>query len=175
MADDAEEEVEDVQDSVTSSFSLSSTQKLGAGVVVAVAAAVVLAFTTGMIPMDDSTEPVDNPDNSSDSDSPEQVGLAPSDIPGEIVDVNISGVSAEPFRPEISPDDGIRFHNNKDINVKFVFDRGVPNFTMASGETTIVDVNNIVYYDILPNEEGVQTAAEGGSFRVIEGGVNVQS
>ena len=173
MSDDAEDEIEDVENSLDNSIDPSG-KKIGVGIAVVLLAAGIFVVASGMIPLD-TQEPVQKTNNSTDSENPGQIGLSPSDIPGEIIDVNVSGVSAEPFRPEITPEDGIRFHNNKDIQVKFVFDRGVPNFTMASGETTIVDVRNIVYYDILPDEEGVQTAAEGGSFRVIEGGVNVQS
>jgi hypothetical protein len=173
MPDDAEDEIEDMENSLDNSID-SSWKKIGIGLAVVLLAAGIFVVGSGIIPLD-SQQPVQETNNSRDSEDLGQVGLSPSDIPGEIVDVNISGISAEPFRPEIAPDDGIRFHNNKDVQIKFVFDRGVPNFTMASGEATIVDVNNIVYYEIFPDEEGIKTAAEGGSFRVIQGAVNVQS
>ncbi|PSH01654.1 MAG: hypothetical protein BRC27_01450 [Nanohaloarchaea archaeon SW_10_44_10] len=88
------------------------------------------------------------------------------DIEGEKVNVNVDGERAEPFRPVISPEDGIRFTNSADHRLEFEFDRHVDSFSLQSGESRVVDLNMTVYYNV--------TASGKEEFRPILAGISVQ-
>ena len=87
-------------------------------------------------------------------------------IEGETVNVNVDGERAEPFRPVISPEDGIRFTNSADHQLEFGFDRHVDSFSLQSGESRVVDLNMTVYYNV--------TASGQEEFRPILAGISVQ-
>ncbi len=86
-------------------------------------------------------------------------------IEGEIVNITVSEDGAEPFRPEISERDGVRFINNAEHELNFTFDRNIESFVIEPGESKVVDVNSIVYF---------YADAEEAEFREVKGGVNVQ-
>lgn len=95
------------------------------------------------------------------------VGLSPSDIEGEISDVNITDVKAEPASIRIAPEDGVRFVNQAGIDVQFSFDRDLPNYNLSAEDSIIVDPTSITYYEVTPQEEGED-------FRDISARINVQ-
>jgi len=88
------------------------------------------------------------------------------EIEGEIIDVVVEEGKAEPLRPRISPEDGVRFVNNEEKALNFTFDRSVEDFVLEPGESKLVDVDVIIYYEI--------DTVEKDGFRKIVGGVNVQ-
>jgi hypothetical protein len=88
------------------------------------------------------------------------------EIDGETVDVVIDNVRATPSRPTISRDDGIRFVNNASHTLNFTFERNIESFTLEQGGTKVVDINEIVYYDV--------NAVGEVEFREISAGINVQ-
>ncbi|PSG98913.1 MAG: hypothetical protein BRC29_02170 [Nanohaloarchaea archaeon SW_7_43_1] len=85
---------------------------------------------------------------------------------GETIDVTVGSEGVEPFRPVISPEDGINFTNNADHQLEFEFDRHVDSFSLRSGESRVVDTNMTVYYDV--------TASVQEEFRTISAGISVQ-
>lgn len=105
--------------------------------------------------------------NGSTEDTQRAYGLSPSQIEGEIVEVNITDINAEPASVEIAPEDGVRFVNQAGIDVQFSFDREIGDFTVSADESIIVDPTSIVYYDVTPVEENAE-------FRDISARINVQ-
>ena len=88
------------------------------------------------------------------------------DIEGETVNVSVDRERAEPFRPVISPEDGVRFINTADHQLEFEFDRHVDSFSLQSGESRVVDLKMTVYYNV--------TASGQEEFRPILAGISVQ-
>ena len=90
-------------------------------------------------------------------------------IEGDITEVVFEGQRADPSRPEISPEDGIEFVNQEDFEVQLEFDRDdYETVTLSSGESGVMDIERIVYYEITPVDEDVEYRTPGGT------GVNVQ-
>lgn len=87
-------------------------------------------------------------------------------IEGEIVNVTVDGLEADPFRPVISQEDGVRFTNTADHQLVFEFDRHVNSFSLQPRESRLVDLNMTVYYNV--------TAPEIEEFRTITAGISVQ-
>lgn len=116
------------------------------GVVVVVAA----GFTVMNMDNAATTQPGDNQptqDNSSSDDTNEQVALSESQIEGEVAEVTLTALQAEPERVEITSEDGVRFVNEAGVDLEVAFDREIPNLQLANGESTIVAPDSIVYYN----------------------------
>ena len=95
--------------------------------------------------------------------------ISADEIEGEITEVVLSDQRADPSRPEISPEDGIEFVNQEDFEVQLEFDREeYETVTLSSGESGVMDIERIVYYEITPVDEDVEYRTPGGT------GVNVQ-
>jgi len=95
--------------------------------------------------------------------------ISADEIEGEITEVVLSDQGADPSRPEISPEDGIEFVNQEDFEVQLEFDRDdYETVTLSSGESGVMDIERIVYYEITPVDEDVEYRTPGGT------GVNVQ-
>lgn len=135
------------------------------GVVIVVAAGLVLmnGASPADTPSEDDTAPADETDNS----TTDSIGLTASQIEGEITDVTITDIKAEPASPRITPKDGIRFVNQAGVDVEFSFDREFEDFQLAAGDSIIIDPTMIIYYDATPVKEGVE-------FRDISARINVQ-
>lgn len=87
------------------------------------------------------------------------------EIEGEETRVVLTERLAQPSRPQISEDDGVRFVNNASHAFNVTFDREVESFIVESGETELVDVRSVVYYTATP----VDAEAE-----EVKGSVSVQ-
>lgn len=137
---------------------------LGAIVIVA---AGVYAVNSGMLDTGDTStnDPTDT--NTTQQETSGQIGLSASQIEGEIVNVNITDIKAEPASPRIAPEDGIRFVNQAGVDVQFNFSRNIDTFPLEAGETIIIDPRAIVYYDVTPQNEDAE-------FRDISARINVQ-
>jgi hypothetical protein len=86
-------------------------------------------------------------------------------IQGEIVNVTLTDTRPEPFRPTISPEDGVRFTNNAQYSYNFSFEsERLEGFVIEPGESRVVDVKSIAYYTAEPLNS---------SARDVKGGVNV--
>ncbi len=95
--------------------------------------------------------------------------ISANEIEGDITEVVFEGQRADPSRPEISPEDGIEFVNQEDFEVQLEFDREeYETVTLESGESGVMDIERIVYYEITPVDEDVEYRTPGGT------GVNVQ-
>lgn len=93
--------------------------------------------------------------------------LTSQSIEGDVHEVSFENNRADPSRPTISEEDGVKFVNNEEENLMVQFDREVETFEIDSGEEMTVNVSNIVYYEARPVDEEAE-------FRAISGGVNVQ-
>lgn len=93
-------------------------------------------------------------------------GYTEPEIEGEIVEIVVDDERAQPFRPEISEEDGIRFVNDASYDLNFTFDREVDSFVVEQNKSRVVDVDSIVYFYVNPVQDV--------EFRQIKGGVNVQ-
>ena len=98
---------------------------------------------------------------------PNDIRVSPSQVEGEIVQVTLSGMSADPSRPTIAQEDAIEFINNEDISLELSFDRDYNSVNVESGDSVILDIDQITYYTASPVDDGVE-------YRNIERGVNVQ-
>ena len=128
----------------------------------------IYAYQSGMLETD-STNNIDQPVQNETSEAAvnKSVGLTASQIEGDIVNVNITDIKAEPASPRIAPEDGIRFVNQAGVGVQFNFSRNIDSFKMEAGEEVIVDPKAIVYYEVTPQDEEVE-------FRDISARINVQ-
>lgn len=135
--------------------------------VVVITAAGIYALDSGMLDTASDTESRQPADTNSTEETNQQVGLSPSQVEGEIVDVNITDIKAEPASVEIKPQDGIRFVNQAGLDVKFNFSRNIDTFELAADESIIIDPRAIVYYDVTPQDENAE-------FRDISARINVQ-
>lgn len=88
-------------------------------------------------------------------------------IEGDIIEVVIDDEKAEPFRPRISKEDGVRFVNDASYDLRFEFNRELETFTLEKGDKREVNPTVIMYYT-------VNTVDENVDFREINGGINVQ-
>lgn len=136
------------------------------GVVVIVVAGV-YALNSGMLDTANDTNSTQPADTNSTEETNQKIGLSPSQIEGEIVDVNITDIKAEPASPRIAPADGIRFVNQAGVDVQFNFSRNIDTFELAADESIIIDPKAIVYYDVTPVDEDAE-------FRDISARINVQ-
>lgn len=105
--------------------------------------------------------------NTDEQEITQRVGLSASQIQGDIVDVTVGDVRAEPSSPEISPEDGIRFVNQAGVDIEFTFDREIKTFEIAAGESTIINPESIVYYKVNSVNDSIE-------FREISARINVQ-
>jgi len=60
--------------------------------------------------------------------------LSDREIEGEITNVTLTDRYAEPFRPTIAREDGIRFLNNGSRSFNLSFDRDIESFVLESQE-----------------------------------------
>lgn len=88
-------------------------------------------------------------------------------IEGDIIEVVVDDERAEPFRPRIAREDGVRFVNDASYELRFEFNRELETFTLEQGETREVNPTVIMYYTVNPVDESIE-------FREISGGINVQ-
>lgn len=138
---------------------------VGVVIVVAAGAIAINLDSTAPEPQDNDTQDVEA--NSSDESTNQLVGLSASQIEGEITEVTFTDITAEPSSPQIAPEDGIRFVNEAGVDVEVTFDREIPDFQLAAGESIIVDPKSIVYYDATAQDEDAE-------FRGISARINVQ-
>lgn len=85
-------------------------------------------------------------------------------IEGDITTVALTNRYAEPRRPTISREDGIKFVNKADYSFNLTFDRQVEDFTLEPGEERVVEVNSIIHYTAEPLDSEA---------RKIKAGVNI--
>lgn len=116
-----------------------------------------LAGIGGFLYMDNRT--TDSPDN----DTNETV-----QIDGEVVTMNLTDLEASPANPTIAPEDGIKFVNVQNFAVNVTFSRTYEGFTLSPGESKVVDISEIVYYDVVASDSSVE-------WRALSGQINVQS
>lgn len=136
------------------------------GVVVVVAA----GFTVMNMDNSATTQPDDNTeaDNSSTDDTNEQVGLSESQIAGDVADVTLTSLQAEPERVEITTEDGVRFSNEAGADLEVAFDRELPNLQLAAGESTIVAPDSIVYYNATAQDSDASFRGISGAMIYVE-------
>jgi len=92
--------------------------------------------------------------------------ISEEDVQGEIVSIEIEGMTADPSRPQISEEDAIRFDNNEEHEIEINFDRNYDEVRIDSQDSMILDFNRITYYTV--------SASGQDSYRNIERGINVQ-
>ncbi len=108
------------------------------------------------------------------SDAGEQVSQAStsggpdaSEVEGEIVEVVVDDERASPHRPEIAPEDAVRFVNEASYGLEFTFRIADEEFVLEQGDSRIVkDLSAPDYYTATPVEDV--------EFRDISAGVNIQ-
>jgi len=99
---------------------------------------------------------------------PESEILTESDIEGDVIEVTIDEDGADPSRPEITQEDGIKFVNNLGFDVQLEFDADrYEEIVIEDGQSKIKDFQRIIYYQITPVNEDVEYRTPGGT------GVNV--
>lgn len=96
---------------------------------------------------------------------PEEVTAASSEP--EALQIVLDDERASPNRPEIRPEEEVKFVNNASYDLKLEFTRNVENFTLEQGEASTVNATRILYYTAAPVDESVE-------FREIHAGINVQ-
>lgn len=163
-------EESEVSKDLEEKFMPSSHKKILAALLVAVVVAAggyaamnMNSFTTATT--DNTTDTANS--NSTSNSTTDQVGLTASQIEGEVVEVTLTDIKAEPSSPRIAPEDGIRFVNEAGVDVEFTFDREISNFQLAAGDSIIVDPTSIIYYDVAAQDEDAE-------FRGISARINVQ-
>lgn len=132
------------------------------GVVIVVAAGMFLMngsspdetpTNTDQTPTNNNQTPEENSNEPAEETTDEEtvnLGLNPSQIEGEIVDVTITDGNVVPGNPQITRMDGVRFINEAEVKVELVFERDFEDFQIPAGESVIIDMIRSNYYDVNP-------------------------
>jgi len=108
-----------------------------------------------------------NQTNQEEAISDNSIIISRDQVEGEVVPIEVQGMTVDKARPTISEEDAIEFINNEENDLEISFDRDYDAVGLETGDSVILDINQITYYTISPQDSEI-------SYRNIERGINVQ-